>query len=877
MKDIFLKISGHKDEKSFYLEFPDEQSFMKKHGEAFKKAQIGGTFNSSTWNAINTGMEEMNLLDKYKFIPGTFASNELPEYEQPTNTKNDYSYLKQASTANTFSSKEKPPVNWAQGIPLLGNVVKGIQQLKEEKKELAKARQWEGVSDVMADAARMKGEPIRRKYLRPEDNINTGEEFFPIYGVGTNPLAKHGTVVAGNGFMSALGDFNNNKGNEYLNSIATELSGGESAGSTFGGIAGDVVGMIPGIGPIAKTLAKPILSTIGNLIDTNPEKTKKAKSNMDRNLIQAAFSNMPSNAYMRTGGSIGQNVMDGDLQVLWGGDIKPISNDVSIIDGNYHNESDGNGNKGVGIAYGDNVIEAQNNESLKKIGNNIVIYGGLTVPKEITNMIGEGKSTFQKLAKKIAKEDSKWDRILEKTANDITPIANSMDRLKDNSKSMMKLGAMMNKDSNNMKLNILASVQEEMNIIADQKKKDADKLFNKNKIAQDGYVSRYGLIPWEGNTKLSPTGKATASTYTAQQWDEIADNLGFKGKGNKEFQEFLMTDPRTKEVVKKRHQELYHKDPFIDSKLGYGYAAPELANVARNTAPIQYLSPKGIEGVKSLDLSKMKREPLPIDEGEEQNTDYWNTAMTAIGSLMPYLRPSDVETLDPRQLSGEMLALTDHVEPVQSQLYHPELGVPYDISLQDILNENRASTKAAQRLTANNPAAQAIIAAQEYGANEKVLGEQFRLNQAMKDRVYSENRNTLNQAQLTNLEILDRQYERQETAKSKTKANIQSALNSISSKYLQNQLENRTLATYENLYNYRFDPKFRAWNYNPPATFDIEGAYDQPLSNIPSDKEVIYRKNSQGEYEPYDIAKVTAKKKTTPAKNGDILKMIKNL
>lgn len=257
--------------------------------------------------------------------------------------------------------------------------------------------------------------------------------------------------------------------------------------------------------------------------------------------------------------------------------------------------------------------------------------------------------------------------------------------------------------------------------------------------------------------------------------------------------------------------------------------------------------------------------------------NYWNDVLTAVGSLMPYLRPSDVETLDPRQLSGEMLALTDHVEPVQSQLYHPELGVPYDISLQDILNENRASTKAAQRLTANNPAAQAIIAAQEYGANEKVLGEQFRLNQAMKDRVYSENRNTLNQAQLTNLGILDKQYERQETAKSKTKANIQAALNSISSKYLQNQLENRTLATYENLYNYRFDPKFRAWNYNPPATFDIEGTYNQPLSNIPSDKEVIYRKNSQGEYEPYDIAKVAAKKKTTPAKNGDILKMIKNL
>ena len=38
--------------------------------------------------------------------------------------------------------------------------------------------------------------------LRPEDFSNTGEEFFPVYGVGTNVLAKHGGAYkAQNGGM----------------------------------------------------------------------------------------------------------------------------------------------------------------------------------------------------------------------------------------------------------------------------------------------------------------------------------------------------------------------------------------------------------------------------------------------------------------------------------------------------------------------------------------------------------------------------------------------------------------------------------------------------------------------------------------------------
>ncbi len=41
MKADILKIAGVKNEKEFYKLFPTEESFMTKHGAAFKKAMRG--------------------------------------------------------------------------------------------------------------------------------------------------------------------------------------------------------------------------------------------------------------------------------------------------------------------------------------------------------------------------------------------------------------------------------------------------------------------------------------------------------------------------------------------------------------------------------------------------------------------------------------------------------------------------------------------------------------------------------------------------------------------------------------------------------------------------------------------------------------------
>jgi hypothetical protein len=336
-------------------------------------------------------------------------------------------------------------------------------------------------------------------------------------------------------------------------------------------------------------------------------------------------------------------------------------------------------------------------------------------------------------------------------------------------------------------------------------------------VAQpSGYVSKYGLVPWKGNTSPGDRyGMKTKSSFTGEEWDKIAENLGFTGQGNEEFQKFLLNNPQSKPLIEARHKELYDKAPFIDKKLGYGWASKELLNLI----PPPQDTPK-LPGMSVTTDNTTTRIPYtpPI---EDKPKFPW---IPALNTLIPYLRPTDQEQLDPNQLAGEMYAMSNNkVEPVQYQNYQPELTVPYDISLQDIMNENQADYRSAQRMSGYNPAALASLNAQKYGANQKVLAEQFRLNQAEKDKVYSENRNILNDAQLKNLQGLDQQYVRQQEALSNTKATTLAALNSISDKYAKNKLENRQLGVYENLYNYRYNDQMKAQNYNPFAQFDING------------------------------------------------------
>ena len=213
-----------------------------------------------------------------------------------------------------------------------------------------------------------------------------------------------------------------------------------------------------------------------------------------------------------------------------------------------------------------------------------------------------------------------------------------------------------------------------------------------------------------------------------------------------------------------------------------------------------------------------------------------------------------------------MYALSQNQEePVQAQQFSPQLANTYSISLQDQMNEITAQTRAAQRMAQNNPAAQAAIAAQAYEAINKVKGEEFRMNQGLANQVQTANIAAMNDAQLKNLGILDQQYTRQAQARSNTKAVAQAALNSISDKYAKNSLENRTLQTYENMYNYRYDKAGRLINMNPLAQWDVSGL----TSGKAGGKDVAP--------EGYEYETILKKKKADKSKNGSIVKAIRNL
>ena len=78
------------------------------------------------------------------------------------------------------------------GVPIVSDALEIADQIEAQKEALGSAKQARQVSDIALQASKTTPEKVDRSYVRPEDFTNTGEEFFPVYGVGTNALAKHG-------------------------------------------------------------------------------------------------------------------------------------------------------------------------------------------------------------------------------------------------------------------------------------------------------------------------------------------------------------------------------------------------------------------------------------------------------------------------------------------------------------------------------------------------------------------------------------------------------------------------------------------------------------------------------------------------------------
>jgi hypothetical protein len=724
----------------------------------------------------------------------------------------------------------------AGGIGIAGGLMEGYQMIKNEKNQRKLAQQSFGLSDVTRQASQTVPEQTQRNYVRPEDYIYNPGEMYPSYGVGTNVLAKDGAKIEKAMFGmdkmagqagGALGSFiTGNKGRP---------TGGGKIGSTIGGTVGKLL-PIPG--------ADIVLSGVGGLVGglfggKSARKTTNLQEGAERNLTGQAFeqgargaigqysgfaeygASVPNMDNFRIGGNIRQEdmAMGGNLKTHWGGYAEPMSmnpylpngGETVMFRGKSHEESDGKGNTGIGITYGDNPVEVERGEPAIQLkdgssgSNSLTVYGNLKIPNYGVEMLGDSKAKgkkFKNYVSDLTRVENSQNKIMEKSTKGIDSVSefDPYDKLSFASYKSNMLGA-------NMKL-----------------KDIADK-------------------------KIKAANLQSAINDTAEEYGLIADDLA-KGK--------VKVDKKAKAEQARFGKNILKAQNGVNQfVVPDDFEVPDDFSIDMPTFEIDEQAGlrEALESYKNKEFVDNYPEIVKRDK---------DGLMTAFNQLLPYLRPSNAEPLNPNQLAGEMYALsTNQLQPVSAQTYQPELSTPYDISLQDQLNANQDDFRATQRMIGYNPAALSMLNAQKYAANQQVLGEQFRMNQAMKDRTYGENRQSLNQARLQNLGLYDQQYGRQQQALSNTKATTQAALNSIASKYAQNDLENRKLQTYENMYNYRFGPGMRAMNMNPLQQFNTEVVNGMPLEEL--EKLVEQKKKEE-----------KGKKESSNARNGAILKAFRS-
>ena len=313
-------------------------------------------------------------------------------------------------------------------------------------------------------------------------------------------------------------------------------------------------------------------------------------------------------------------------------------------------------------------------------------------------------------------------------------------------------------------------------------------------------------------------------------------------------------------------------DPYVPKYIGRGAADTELIPIG---------------GKRNENIGKIPVPETVAKQPEKSKRDWGKTAMMAYNEILPYLRPN--YKVPQPDFTGEMMAASmNQQEPVQAQLFRPRLSQPYDISFQDQLNANQADFNSLQRMTGYNPAAQTALAAQKYSANSAILAGQFRANQGEKARVFEENRKLMDQADLTNLGILDKQYERQATAKSKTKAQSIEIAKSISDKLAQQRKEQTMSNIEQSRYNYRFDANGRPINMNALAIWNTSGIGGsgrnrEGIFGMDDDWMTLYDQNGK-----FQGTRLKTKKQQEEdgsgkngtkikARNGSIVKAIKNL
>jgi hypothetical protein len=545
---------------------------------------------------------------------------------------------------------------------------------------------------------------------------------------------------------------------------------------------------------------------------------------------RAMFTGRPDMPYAQNGV---QMAMGGELEVGDGGYLETMSYNPNIPGGEigmFRGASHDNG--GIKTKYGENEVEVEGGEPAVKLqdggsSDNLVVFGNMKINKEVADLMGDPKAKgmkFKTYVADIAKNDAKQLKRISKGLKLIenSDENNAFDHLSLNTGNAMLKGAQAWQKINADKIKEAGIVQDAIHQTAKNLGVKNDKLAEgKFEIETDpSMVAKFGtkMKKAQDGTSL----KSFLKTPFAER-KKLAKELGYADYTGKDAAQ---------------QQKLY--DLFKNK------ASSKPSSPGNDLAPHNLIIPQGdddlfnvtVEGTRKKDtFHPPSIEDFPGDFFSRKKGSKLSDALKKTGKFLgdyapgilsniePFLRPTNAdEPIPPDQLYPEFFALaTNQLEPVQAQTFQPMLDSPVDISFNDQLAAVDAQSRAAIRAAGSNPAAQAMIMAQTLQSRNQILGERDRINTANKIQVYDKNRATLNDAQLRNLQILDKQYERQAEAASNTDERAFSALSSIASKTAQQRAINRKLAVMENLYNFRFDPKGRAINANALQFFNTSG------------------------------------------------------
>jgi len=154
-------------------------------GHTAPKAQVG-------INQIGSGIDYVNQ------TPNIFESG---NFQQPNIGQAYSSPMAQSfniQSGQSFGQNAQNVINsdgFKTGLSILDDALDIKNQIEAQKENLAQVKQNRKVAEIALQASKTMPEKVEREYVRPEDIQNTGEEFFPIYGVGTNVLAKSGINI----------------------------------------------------------------------------------------------------------------------------------------------------------------------------------------------------------------------------------------------------------------------------------------------------------------------------------------------------------------------------------------------------------------------------------------------------------------------------------------------------------------------------------------------------------------------------------------------------------------------------------------------------------------------------------------------------------